>query len=518
MTKTTLPMPLRGALAVVATASLIAIPGASPAAADPGTVAAKANAQVGGACTTYYGCRYPSAWCADFARWVWGQSGAQTAGLSAAAYSFYSYGKQRGTLHSTPQVGDAVVYATSGNWSSAWASHVNLVVAVDGDSITTVGGNESGGVRKRTFNWRTNTNPTNSGPIRAFVGAVWNAPPADPDPVSLPAGTLVKAAGNPTVKVIISGAGIPITADDVTRDGYDLSDVVTVTSARFNALPGTPPDGTVVQDQSGSDPTVFVLSGGVALPLNGVEFSAAGYDQRALMGVPTSFLRAASGRGLPDRSLVKAPGNPTVKILTSGAGLPLAASDVQAMGLDLGRTLEVPPSYFDGLRGAPDNGTLIKQPGNPTVKVMVDGSGIPLTGADVTALGYDLSRTQSVPAAFFTGVSGQVPDKTLVKQPGHPTVKVMAGGAAADLSAADVTELGYDLGQVRTIAPSYFAALGSAPADGTLLRTASDPTVWIITNGKRHPLTAAEWNSGGYRDADVVRVPTAFITNIPSAG
>lgn len=34
-------------------------------------------------------------WCADFARWVWGQAGARTAGLSGAAGSFAGYGTYR---------------------------------------------------------------------------------------------------------------------------------------------------------------------------------------------------------------------------------------------------------------------------------------------------------------------------------------------------------------------------------------------------------------------------------------
>jgi hypothetical protein len=62
---------------------------------------------------------YSEAWCADFARWVWGQAGAKTTGLGAGAASFRT--SPLGTWHpSNPkagdplagvQVGDAIVFA-----------------------------------------------------------------------------------------------------------------------------------------------------------------------------------------------------------------------------------------------------------------------------------------------------------------------------------------------------------------------------------------------------------------------
>ncbi|WP_369185276.1 FG-GAP-like repeat-containing protein [Streptomyces sp. Y1] len=81
------------------------------------------------------------AWCADFVGWVWSQNGvAHLSAIDNTAASVYDYGKTYGTLHSTPQVGDAVVYNYDA--SSDYADHVALVTAVGGGSITVVGGNE----------------------------------------------------------------------------------------------------------------------------------------------------------------------------------------------------------------------------------------------------------------------------------------------------------------------------------------------------------------------------------------
>jgi len=63
------------------------------------------QAQIVGQCGDYYGCLNPSNWCADFARWVWQQAGADISGLSAESGTFYLYGLSQGTLSRTPHVG-----------------------------------------------------------------------------------------------------------------------------------------------------------------------------------------------------------------------------------------------------------------------------------------------------------------------------------------------------------------------------------------------------------------------------
>lgn len=85
----------------------------------------------------------PEYWCADFARWVWGQAGAKdTAQLSAAAGSFYVYGENHHTLHTAPTVGDAVVFNYQGH---GYADHVAIVSKVNSNgTIETVSGDWGG--------------------------------------------------------------------------------------------------------------------------------------------------------------------------------------------------------------------------------------------------------------------------------------------------------------------------------------------------------------------------------------
>jgi hypothetical protein len=84
----------------------------------------------------------PEYWCADFAQWVWANSGVDTTGLDAAAGSFYCYGQNNGTLSNTPQPGAAVVFDYQGN---CVADHVAIVTQVNSDgTIETASGDWNG--------------------------------------------------------------------------------------------------------------------------------------------------------------------------------------------------------------------------------------------------------------------------------------------------------------------------------------------------------------------------------------
>jgi hypothetical protein len=117
------------------------------------TTALGAGLASGGKCTDPTWRR--EAWCADFARWTWGQAGAATSGLGAGAISFKTYGTNRGTWHggsalSGIQSGDVIGY--NFNTSDPLDDHVNIVVSVSSTgTITAIGGNQSDGVTKWTF-------------------------------------------------------------------------------------------------------------------------------------------------------------------------------------------------------------------------------------------------------------------------------------------------------------------------------------------------------------------------------
>ncbi|MEU3777410.1 CHAP domain-containing protein [Streptomyces sp. NPDC032472] len=90
------------------------------------------------------------AWCADFVGWVWWKSGVggRMNKLNNLASSFADYGK----MHSTPKVGDAILY--NQHTATIDDDHVAIVVAVTGSEITVVGGNQGNPGSVSSHTWK----------------------------------------------------------------------------------------------------------------------------------------------------------------------------------------------------------------------------------------------------------------------------------------------------------------------------------------------------------------------------
>jgi CHAP domain len=117
------------------------------------------------------------AWCADFARWTWGQAGADTSSdLNGLANSFKTYGTKRGTWHdgsalSGIQPGDVIGY--NFNTSGTGDDHVNIVVSVSSTgTITAIGGNQSNGVTRWTFQQGAKTINNNQEAVSGYASPV----------------------------------------------------------------------------------------------------------------------------------------------------------------------------------------------------------------------------------------------------------------------------------------------------------------------------------------------------------
>ncbi|MFJ1796928.1 CHAP domain-containing protein [Kitasatospora griseola] len=586
-----------GLAAMVAAGALTTF-AAGSAHADAATIAGVANSQLGnGPCSLGgYGYVPPGgighscdgaghkyeSWCADFAAWVWGRSGdvAYVKELTSSAASFYDYGVRHGTLHRTPQVGDAIVYDY--NPSTDWAQHVNLVTAVNGSTISIVGGNQSGAVTGYPIANAAIGTYVGSQRISGFISPVFTGTTSNPS--SLPAGTLVKGSGS-TVKVIVGGAGLAIQGSDVDADHYDLSHIVTVDDAAFNALPAVPPNGTVVMDQSGTDNSRFVVVDGVALNIGGGDWVSGGYSTKPQMGVPTSWLRDATQRTLGTGVVVldQSGADNSRYVMVNGAALPVSGAEWDADGFSTRRSVGVPGSWLKDAAARPvPNGTVVmNQNGADNSRyVMVAGAAAGLTPAEWTGDGYDDRPLMGVPGSWlaraaaakpadnvllkgesgadssvyvtangsalpltvpeYTDVWGSrattgAPEKWLADLVAKPlangtvitnasgqeaTRYVMAGGKAVALSAADFTALGYDQQPLRGVPGAWeaTAAAKTAPADGTMLLSPDNTTVWmVVNNGHKRPMTPSEFGPGGYSYLDVVRVPTALTAALPGA-
>lgn len=93
-------------------------------------------------------------WCADFVSWIYKQAGMPFVNPNSGSWRipgtvtlreyYQSMGKFRAAGSGyAPRVGDIILYDNP----SPFGQHTNIVVSNDGGIITTVGGNEPGGIR-----------------------------------------------------------------------------------------------------------------------------------------------------------------------------------------------------------------------------------------------------------------------------------------------------------------------------------------------------------------------------------
>ncbi|MFJ5549608.1 CHAP domain-containing protein [Streptomyces sp. NPDC093225] len=466
------------------------------------------------------------AWCADFAGWVWARNGVTgLATLDDRAASFMDYGKKYGTLSSTPHVGDAVVYNYNGG---DYADHVAVVTGVSGDTVTITGGNQGGYPGHVSTNstpyWRVGQSPWGQR-ISGYISPAGTTNPQYPNPASLPSGTLVKSPNGPEVKVMVSGSGVPVAASDVTPDNYDLSKLVLVDDAAFRALPSAPPSGTVVHDQAGGAER-YVIIDNAALLIGGDDWVPAGYNQRPDMGVPTAWLKAAAQRTVPAGTVVmdQTGTDPARYVMVNGTALHISASEWTEDGYNTQRLMGVPGQWLKrAVTKTLQAGTVVMDGSgtDPGRYVMVGGTAVHISASEWTANGYNTQPEMGVPGEWLNASVGkQVANGTIVKDSSgtDATVYVMAGGVAVRLTWADFTGLGYDK-QTLEFAPGGFltpAAAKAAPADGTMLLSPDSNTVWQVVGGKKKALTDDQFGPGKLNRADVVSVPAAFTAKFPT--
>ncbi|MFD6058329.1 CHAP domain-containing protein [Rhodococcus wratislaviensis] len=109
---------------------------------------------------TFYAEGVEEPWCADFVSWIMREAGRPLSNPNSGhwripgVYTLQEYYESQARFEEVgggyrPNVGDVVLYD-----NSSWVGqHTNIVVAVDGDTATTVGGNELGRIRVHTVDW-----------------------------------------------------------------------------------------------------------------------------------------------------------------------------------------------------------------------------------------------------------------------------------------------------------------------------------------------------------------------------
>ena len=134
------------------------------------------------------------------------------------------------------------------------------------------------------------------------------------------------------------------------------------------------------------------------------------------------------------------------------------------------------------------------------------------TWADYVAAGYEKATVINVPTTAATALAARTAaDRTLIRV-ADGRIFVVAGGAAFWFPTwAEYVAAGYERAAVVNVPPTAATMLAArTAADGTLVRSASSPQVWVVTGGHRSPLSAGATRT-------VVTIPDSSLAAIPVA-
>ena len=216
--------------------------------------------------------------------------------------------------------------------------------------------------------------------------------------------------------------------------------------------------------------------------------------------------------------LIKYPNNSTVYLLEDNQQKPIPS---YAIYLQRFRNLPIATipetqTYPDGAVLSFPPGSLIKSPSDPTVYLILDNSDrYGFTSAEEFfrfGFRFDLvdetteEELSSHPTSPIQNLSYHATGN-LIKYPSSATVYRIENNTKRGFSSPEAFFFYGDFRRILTIDPSFQYPDGTNMSypEGALVRTAEDPTVYLITNGKKHAYSSAEqFLSDGY-DFSMIR-------------
>lgn len=277
------------------------------------------------------------------------------------------------------------------------------------------------------------------------------------------AGTLIKLKGDSGLYVMGDGIRRPLTPDLFQNLGYKTKDVVAIESAEEIAsfplgAPATPKEGTWFT--TGTE--LFLFKNGAKHPI---------------------YPFVAKQRGItPD--------------WTFDASLASA--------------------WPDGIALAPKNGTLVRSDADVKTYYLVQAGQLRgLTPTLVKNLGLNLKKAVTLPdwqvSQFAQGGFATPKENTWYKA--GDTFAVFKGGATHAISTfvAKQRSLTPDWTFDATTVAAWPAGDPIPPRDGTLVKGDADPTIYLFSQAKLRPLTAAAFKSRGYLAKNVKTLPQAEV-------
>ena len=289
----------------------------------------------------------------------------------------------------------------------------------------------------------------------------------------------------------------------------------------------------IYQPNNGSPKVYKLFSGARQIFDSLADFVAKGgvYNKLASLA-PTQLDLFSESRFLkyPDGSLLQVNGEPTIFLIDNGKrrNFDVNAKQFVKLGFDFAAvrkvTMDELGNYLSGeaIKYGPDNALL-----SDGVKVYFIQNGkkrwIP-SGTLFTTLGYKWLKVKTDAGQLATLLEENImtyPDGTLLRETGGATVYLMKGGQKHQfVSGQSFVKLGYRWDKVLLVPASelnfYPAGYFVAYADGTLIKSVADASIYLVDKGKIRLFLSGEiFKNLKYKSASVLTVDTAELAYYP---
>jgi|GEM_PF-482912 len=282
-----------------------------------------------------------------------------------------------------------------------------------------------------------------------------------------------------------------------------------------------PLEGTLVQSPSSND--IYIINKERRSPLTTELFKNLGFSQKNIVRLTTDTEIAAIPIGPPatprEGTYFAVTGSPELYIFKSGAKHPISSFVAKQRGITPDYSFEagIISNWPDGIAITPRDGTLVKSSLSPMVYIVTKGQLRPLTEAlfknlrlsfknvvtlpdsEVSALPKDGYATPRENSYFAVQETKEIyVFKNGIKQRIYPFVATQRGMTPDFTFSAESV----DSWPIGTPIP---------PRDGTLIKSSSAPTIYLVAKGKLQALSDAAFKRRGYSAKNVKTLSNAEV-------
>ena len=290
--------------------------------------------------------------------------------------------------------------------------------------------------------------------------------------------------------------------------------------------------------QASNSPKVYQLANGTSTTFATInDFAAAGSSYQKLALISQSQLDLFSqSRFLknPDGSLLQFAASPTIYLIDGGKKRSLALNAKQFSALGFNWSLVKPVT--EGELGLYPNGSAVIY--GPDKNLIHDSSGRVYyilsgrkhwvtSGTLFAMLGYQWknvkAKADDYVSSILDGANMVYPSGTLVKASSQTVYLIDNGQRREFLSSQSLLKLGYKTNKIINVSDEELVIYPAGPfmsyKDGTLVKSASSPTVYAISGGQRKEIISNEQFANlGYQTKNILTVSDEELNHYASAG